>query len=283
MDCVGLRFAHGRDVCGQRGHHPARGGDGRGAGDPVRVRLAGAGVLVAPTRWSTSPPAATGSRRWTCVATAAARCQLEVERYTLRELAGDVAAVAAALSDEPIILFGHDWGTPIVWNAAIRYPDRVRAVAGLSVPHTPAMPFSLLDLFDQMYADQFLLHAAFPAARRDRGAVRRRHCRPALKRVYFAVSGDAPYSGFYGSWPRRRDLPQPAARAARWTVVASCSDDDLDVVGSRRSSAREWSAYVQPLSRRCARRVDNVGGHRGCTGRFSRRASSAARMISFAA
>ena len=62
----------------------------------------------------------------------------EIERYTLAELAGDVAAVAAALDDGPIVLVGHDWGAPIVWNTAIRHPDRVRAVAGLSVPYTPA-------------------------------------------------------------------------------------------------------------------------------------------------
>jgi len=65
---------------------------------------------------------------------------------------------------EPIVLFGHDWGAPIVWNAAVRYPDRFRAVAGLSVPYTPAMPFSLLDLFDQMYADQFFYLLAFQPA-----------------------------------------------------------------------------------------------------------------------
>ena len=35
---------------------------------------------------------------------------IEVERYTLKELASDVAAVPAALADEPIVLVGHDWG-----------------------------------------------------------------------------------------------------------------------------------------------------------------------------
>src|ERR1022692_2684472 len=34
----------------------------------------------------------------------------EAERYTLRELAGDVAAVATALDDGPVILVGPDWG-----------------------------------------------------------------------------------------------------------------------------------------------------------------------------
>ncbi len=85
----------------------------------------------------------------------------EVERYTLRELAGDVAAVAAALDDEPVVLFGHDWGAPIAWHAAIRHPDRVRAVAGLSVPHTPPLPLSLLDVFDQLYADRFFYMLRF--------------------------------------------------------------------------------------------------------------------------
>ena len=46
----------------------------------------------------------------------------EVERYTLRELASDVAAVAAELDDDPVVLFGHDWGAPIASHAAIRHP-----------------------------------------------------------------------------------------------------------------------------------------------------------------
>ena len=85
----------------------------------------------------------------------------EVERYTLKELTGDIAAVATALSDEPIVLVGHDWGAPIVWNTAIRHPDRVRAVAGLSVAHIPAMGMSLIDVFDQVYAGRFFYSLYF--------------------------------------------------------------------------------------------------------------------------
>ena len=91
------------------------------------------------TRCATWPSAGTGRRPWTCAATAGSSAPPEIERYTLAELAGDVAAVAAALDDGPIVLVGHDWGAPIVWNTAIRHPDRVRAVAGLSVPYTPPM------------------------------------------------------------------------------------------------------------------------------------------------
>jgi pimeloyl-ACP methyl ester carboxylesterase len=125
----------------------------------------------------------------------------EPERYTLRELAGDVAAVAAALDDEPVVLIGHDWGAPIVWHAAIRHPDRVRAVAGLSVPHTPVFPISILDLFDQLYADRFFYMLYFQplgVAEADFGV----DLRAALKRVYFGLSGQAPVNSWLADAPR---------------------------------------------------------------------------------
>jgi pimeloyl-ACP methyl ester carboxylesterase len=125
----------------------------------------------------------------------------EVERYTLRELAGDVAAVAAALDDGPIVLAGHDWGAPIAWNAAIRHPDRVRAVAGLSVPHTPPLPISILDLFDQLYADRFFYMLRFQPP----GVIEAEFAtdvRGALKRVYFALSGAAPLNSLLPDAPR---------------------------------------------------------------------------------
>jgi len=78
----------------------------------------------------------------------------EVEAYSLTELASDAVAVIDALGDGSAILFGHDWGAPIVWNTARLHPDKVSAVAGLSVPYMPVGPTSSLDLWQQMYADQ---------------------------------------------------------------------------------------------------------------------------------
>jgi pimeloyl-ACP methyl ester carboxylesterase len=126
---------------------------------------------------------------------------IEVERYTLKELASDVAAVATALSDEPIALVGHDWGAPIVWNAAIRHPDRVHAVAGLSVTHIPPTGMSLIDVIDQIYAGRFFYMLYFnrpgvPEA--DFGA----DLRGALKRVFYALSGDAPLNCWLPDAPR---------------------------------------------------------------------------------
>jgi pimeloyl-ACP methyl ester carboxylesterase len=125
----------------------------------------------------------------------------EIERYTLRQLTSDVAAVAAAVDDEPVVLFGHDWGAPIAWQTAIRYPERVRAVAGLSVPHTLQLPISFLDIFDRLYPDRFfyMLHFQEPGVAEAEFAA---DLRAALKRVYFAASGDAPPRSFAPAAPR---------------------------------------------------------------------------------
>ena len=153
---------------------------------------------------------------------------LAVERYTLRELAADVAAVAAALDDDPIVLVGHDWGAPIAWTTAIRYPDRVRAVAGLSVPHTPPTPLSLIDLFDQLYAGRFFYMLYFQEPYVAEMAFEA-DLRAALKRVYFGFSGLAPVNSLLSSGSRDDTLlsllPEPPDGP-----LAFISDAELDEI-----------------------------------------------------
>lgn len=125
----------------------------------------------------------------------------EPRRYTLRELSGDVAAVVDALGDGPAVLVGHDWGAPIVWNTAIRHPDTVRAVVGLSVPHLPATGLSTIEVLDQMYADRFfyMIHFQQPGVAEAEFAP---DVRAALKRCYFALSGSAPERAWLPDAPR---------------------------------------------------------------------------------
>jgi len=76
----------------------------------------------------------------------------EIADYSMERMIGDVVGVIEALSpDRRGILIGHDWGAPIVWNSALVRPDRVRAVAGLSVPYlgTPTRPFT--EVFDEIF------------------------------------------------------------------------------------------------------------------------------------
>ncbi|MFN8622997.1 MAG: alpha/beta fold hydrolase [Chloroflexota bacterium] len=136
-----------------------------------------------------------------------------VERYTLRELAGDVAAVAAALDDGPVILVGHDWGSPIVSQAAVRHPGRVRAVANLSVPYLPPRTTDLIAALDRAWADRFYYMLRF----QEPGVIEAEFdadLRGALKRVYHAGSGAAP-GGLLPAGPRDAAflplLPEPPA------------------------------------------------------------------------
>ncbi len=111
--------------------------------------------------------------------------------YTMRNLASDVAAVIDALGNGNAILFGHDWGAPIVWNSALMYPDKVAAVAGLSVPHMPIGQVSFIEAARHMYAGRFFYQLYFQAE----GVVEAEFgadLRTALRKTYFSISGDAP-------------------------------------------------------------------------------------------
>jgi pimeloyl-ACP methyl ester carboxylesterase len=173
----------------------------------------------------------------------------EVERYTLRELASDVAAVIDDLG-QPVVLFGHDWGAPIVWHTAIRYPERVRGVAGLSVPHTPPGPFSLLDIFDQVYADRFfyMLYLARPdVPEAELGA----DPRDALKRIFHTLSGAGPVDRFLADAPRDAAILD-VLPAAPEGPLSFMSDADLD----RYAEAFARSGFVGGVNRYRAQALD---------------------------
>ena len=115
----------------------------------------------------------------------------DIAAYTLRNLAGDVAAVARAMSDEPAIVFGHDWGAPIAYHAALLHPESFRAVAGLSVPYMPGSGMSSVELWKALYPDRFFYQLYIQAE----GVVEAEVSQDipaALRKIYFALSGDAP-------------------------------------------------------------------------------------------
>jgi len=70
-----------------------------------------------------------------------------IGEYGMAALCGDLVGLLDAAGLEDAIFVGHDWGAAVVWQLAMRHPDRVRAVAGLSVPVAPrpkAPPISIL-------------------------------------------------------------------------------------------------------------------------------------------
>jgi len=127
----------------------------------------------------------------------------DVSAYTLRHLAGDAAAVIDALGGGEAIVLGHDWGAPIAWNTARLHADKVRAVAGLSVPYFPVGPVSSLELWKTMYADQgrFFYQLYFQNEGVAEAEFEADNAR-ALRMIYYSACGDAKAdSGLIGDKP----------------------------------------------------------------------------------
>src|ERR1700748_3355305 len=60
-----------------------------------------------------------------------------VEAYNIHELTPHIVDLLDALGAERALWVGHTWGAAVVWNAPLLPPDRVAAVAALSVPALP--------------------------------------------------------------------------------------------------------------------------------------------------
>ncbi len=60
-----------------------------------------------------------------------------VEDYDITHLAGDLSGLLDAVGEPSAVFVGHDWGAAVAWLLARLAPERVEAVAGMSVPATP--------------------------------------------------------------------------------------------------------------------------------------------------
>ena len=154
-------------------------------------------------------------------------CPGNVADYALDELAADAAAVIDHLGTEPAVVIGHDWGAPVAWYTALRYPGKVRAVGSLSVPHARQASNPPLESMRAaagpdhiFYVDYFqregLAESEFEA-----------DIRSSLLGFLWSISGDAP----------REERFQPIRKGARFidsittpnTLPTWLSEADLQV------------------------------------------------------
>ncbi len=93
-----------------------------------------------------SPPPATTSSPRTSAATAAPAARPRSRRTGSTRSATTCSACVDETGHDQAVFVGHDWGALIVWDLARLHPERVRAVAGVSVPFTfwPARPTEFL-------------------------------------------------------------------------------------------------------------------------------------------
>ena len=74
----------------------------------------------------------------------------EVALYLPDHLVADVLAIADWLGGHRVHLVGHDWGALVAWRLAGRFPDRVRSLTAVSVPH----PFAVAEAMGSDSGDQ---------------------------------------------------------------------------------------------------------------------------------
>ncbi|HEY1450218.1 MAG TPA: alpha/beta hydrolase [Solirubrobacteraceae bacterium] len=80
-----------------------------------------------------------------------------VEDYDVVSLCGDMTGLLDALDEQQAIFVGHDWGANVVWQLAVLAPERVRAVAGLSVPFVPRAPAAPIPIMRRHLGEDFYI------------------------------------------------------------------------------------------------------------------------------
>lgn len=80
-----------------------------------------------------------------------------IDAYDVVTLAGDMTGLLDALGEDAAIFVGHDWGASLVWQLAVLAPERVRAVAGMSVPFVPRAPAAPIPIMRRHIGEDFYI------------------------------------------------------------------------------------------------------------------------------
>lgn len=161
----------------------------------------------------------------------------DVADYSMRAVTSDIAAVVDRLGGGRAILFGHDWGAPQVWSAALLYPDKISAVAALSVPYIPRGDASPLSMWRALYADRFFYQNYFQAegvAEQELEA----DLATALRKIYFTASGDAPLNAWFERKPKDARLLDGMADPKPFPTWLSAADLQVFVDAFRAGGLR---------------------------------------------
>jgi pimeloyl-ACP methyl ester carboxylesterase len=78
-----------------------------------------------------------------------------IEAYNIHELTADIVGLLDDVGAERAVWVGHDWGASVVWNAPLLHPDRVAAVAALSVPPLPRARRPPTQAFRRAFGENF--------------------------------------------------------------------------------------------------------------------------------
>jgi pimeloyl-ACP methyl ester carboxylesterase len=81
----------------------------------------------------------------------------DMDAYDVPTVCDDMLGLLDALGEQRAVFVGHDWGAAVVWQLALAHPERVAAVAGLSVPFTPRSPVPPLGQLRKALGEDFYM------------------------------------------------------------------------------------------------------------------------------
>ncbi len=87
-----------------------------------------------------------------------------VENYKIKLLVDDIKGLAEALKLDKFILVGHDWGAIISWYFAGLYPELLKKLVIISVPHVLCMQKAFMKSKEQRKASAYVFDLIKPNA-----------------------------------------------------------------------------------------------------------------------
>ncbi len=121
----------------------------------------------------------------------------EVSAYTQLHLVGDLVGLLEALGEKQAVLVGHDWGSALVWNAALIRPDLFPAIITMSVPYSPRRSLTGAratiapsQAWQNAWGNQFFYQLDFLEVGKAEAAFER-DINTSMRRFFYGLSGDA--------------------------------------------------------------------------------------------
>lgn len=81
-------------------------------------------------------------------------CPEAVSAYDITQLVGDIVGLMKALNEKSAVLVGQDWGSPIVYNAALMRPELFRGVVMMCAPPSARPPIRPTEAWAHIYGSK---------------------------------------------------------------------------------------------------------------------------------
>ena len=85
-----------------------------------------------------------------------------IAAYTLDELAKDVIGMIDAAKQKQAFLAGHDWGGSVAWYVSTKYPERIKKMIVLNMPHRNIMKEHLRSNLLQRQRSKYIFFFQIP-------------------------------------------------------------------------------------------------------------------------